>query len=62
MPLPTCSRILWALATKQQTGAEPYSLIEQDYLAKIAAQDHPVSAKRRAFVSLVTGIVNQNAA
>jgi hypothetical protein len=34
IPLPTCSRILWALATKRQTGAEPYSLIEQDYLAE----------------------------
>jgi hypothetical protein len=31
MPLPTLSRILWALSTKRQTGAAPYGLIEQDY-------------------------------
>jgi hypothetical protein len=34
MPLPTLSRILWALSTRRQNGAEPYGLIEQDYSAE----------------------------
>jgi DNA-binding MarR family transcriptional regulator len=63
MPLPTLSRILWALSTKRQTGAEPYGLIEQDYSAEDRRRKTiRLSAKGRAFVSLVTGIINQNAA
>ena len=63
MPLPTLSRILWALSTKRQNGAEPYRLIEQDY-----APDNRrrkiirLSPKGRAFISRVTGILDQNAA
>jgi hypothetical protein len=37
MPLPTLSRILWALSTRRQTGAEPDRLIEQDYSTPIAS-------------------------
>jgi DNA-binding MarR family transcriptional regulator len=63
MPLPTLSRILWALSTKRQTGAEPYGLIEQQYSAEDRRRKTiRLSAKGRAFVSLVTGIINQNAA
>src|SRR5271169_4433828 len=63
MPLPTLSRILWALSTKRQTGAEPYRLIEQDY----APDNHRrkvirLSRKGRAFISRVTTILDQTAA
>jgi DNA-binding MarR family transcriptional regulator len=63
MPLPTLSRILWALSTKRQTGAEPYRLIEQDY----AADNHRkkvirLSAKGRRFISRVNAIIDRNAA
>ena len=63
MPLPTLSRILWALSTKRQNGAEPYRLIEQDY-----APDNRrrkvirLSAKGRRFISRVTAILDQSAA
>ncbi len=57
------SRILWALSTKRQTGAEPYGLIEQDYVAENRRRKTiRLSPKGRAFVSLVTGIIDQNAA
>jgi DNA-binding MarR family transcriptional regulator len=63
MPLPTLSRILWALSTKRQTGAEPYGLIEQDYSAEDRRRKTiRLSAKGRAFISVVTGIIDQNAA
>lgn len=63
LPLPTCSRILWALSTKRQTGARPYGLIEHDY----APDNHRrktirLSAKGRALVSRVTDILDQCAA
>jgi DNA-binding MarR family transcriptional regulator len=63
MPLSTLSRILWALSTRRQNGAEPYRLIEQDY-----APDNRrrkvirLSAKGRAFISRVTTILDQDAA
>ena len=63
MPLPTLSRILWALSTKRQNGARPYRLIEQYY-----APDNRrrkvirLSVKGRAFISRVTGILDQAAA
>lgn len=63
IPLPTLSRILWALSTRRQNGAEPYGLIEQDYSAEDRHRKTiRLSAKGRAFVSPVTGIINQNAA
>jgi DNA-binding MarR family transcriptional regulator len=63
MPLPTLSRILWALSTKRQTGAEPYGLIEQDYSAEDRRRKTiRLSAKGRAFISRVAGIIDQNAA
>ena len=62
-PLPTLSRILWALSTKRQTGAEPYRLIEQDY----AADNHRrkvirLSAKGRRLISRLNAIIDQAAA
>jgi DNA-binding MarR family transcriptional regulator len=63
MPLPTLSRILWALSTRRQTGAEPYRLIEHDY-----APDNRrrkvirLSVKGRRFISRVTAILDQTAA
>ena len=63
MPLPTLSRILWALSTKRQTGAEPYRLIEQDYAPNNRRRKViRLSAKGRAFISRVTGILDQTAA
>jgi DNA-binding MarR family transcriptional regulator len=62
MPLPTLSRILWALSTRRQNGAEPYRLIEQDY-----APDNRrrkvirLSAKGRRFISRLTAILDQTA-
>ena len=59
MPLPSLSRILSALSTHRQTGAEPYRLIEQDY-----APDNRrrkvirLSARGRRFVSRVTAILD----
>jgi DNA-binding MarR family transcriptional regulator len=63
MPLSTSSRILSALSSRRQNGAEPYRLIEQDYdpdnrRRKVIR----LSAKGRAFVSRVTGILDQTAA
>lgn len=63
MSLPTLSRILWALSTRRQNGAEPYRLIEQDYdpdnrRRKVIR----LSTKGRAFISRVTGILDQSAA
>jgi DNA-binding MarR family transcriptional regulator len=60
MPLSTSSRILSALSTRRQTGAEPYRLIEQDYdpdnrRRKVIR----LSAKGRAFISRVTGILDR---
>src|SRR5271166_4691704 len=63
MPLSSLSRILWALSTRRQTGAEPYRLIQQDY-----APDNRrrkvirLSRKGRAFISQVTTILDQTAA
>jgi len=63
MPLPTLSRILWALSAKRQTGAEPYDLIEQDYSAEDRRRKViRLSAKGRAFISRVAGIIDQSAA
>jgi DNA-binding MarR family transcriptional regulator len=63
MPLPTCSRILSALSTKRQTDAEPYRLIEQDYAPDNRRRKTiRLSAKGRAFISTMTGIIDQNAA
>ena len=63
MSLPTLSRMLWALSTKRQTGAEPYRLIEQDY----SAENHRkkvirLSAKGRRFISGLNAIIDRNAA
>jgi hypothetical protein len=63
MPLPTLSRMLWALSTKRQTGAEPYGLIEQDY----SAENHRrkvirLSAKGRRLISRLNAIIDQTAA
>lgn len=63
MPLPTLSRILWALSTRRQNGAEPYRLIEQDY----APDNHRrkvirLSPRGRAFISRLNAIIDQNAA
>jgi DNA-binding MarR family transcriptional regulator len=63
MPLPTLSRISWALSTKRQNGAVPYRLIEQDY-----APDNRrrkvirLSPKGRAFTSRLTNITDGSAA
>lgn len=63
MPLPTLSRILWALSTKRQNGAEPYRLIEQDYAPdNRRRQVIRLSARGRAVISRVTAIMNQTAA
>jgi DNA-binding MarR family transcriptional regulator len=63
LPLPTLSRILWALSSRRQTGAEPYRLIEQDY----APDNHRrkvirLSARGRRFISRLTAILDQAAA
>jgi DNA-binding MarR family transcriptional regulator len=63
MPLPTLSRILWALSTHRQNGAEPYRLIEQDY----SAENHRLkvirlSARGREFISRLNAIMDQVAA
>ena len=63
MSLPTLSRMLWALSTKRQTGAEPYRLIEQDY----SAENHRrkvirLSIKGRRFISRLNAIIDRNAA
>jgi DNA-binding MarR family transcriptional regulator len=62
MPLSTLSRILSALSTHRRNGAKPYRLIEQDYdpdnrRRKVIR----LSAKGRAFISRVTGILDQTA-
>jgi DNA-binding MarR family transcriptional regulator len=63
MPLPTLSRILWALSTKRQNGAEPYFLIEQDYAADNRRRKTiRLSAKGRRFVSRMAAILDQTAA
>jgi DNA-binding MarR family transcriptional regulator len=63
IPLPTLSRMLWALSTKRQNGAEPYGLIEQDY----APDNHRrkvirLSARGRRFISRLNAIIDQTAA
>jgi DNA-binding MarR family transcriptional regulator len=63
MSLPTLSRILWALSTRRQTGAEPYRLIEQDYSAENGRRKViRLSAKGRRFISRLNAIIDQNAA
>ena len=62
MSLRTLSRILRALSTRRQTGAEPYCLIEQDYApddrrCKIIRH----SPKGHASISRVTDILSQDA-
>ena len=58
MPLPTLSRILWALSTKRQTGAEPYGLIEQDYAPNNRRRKViRLSRKGRAFIFRVGLVV-----
>ena len=62
MPLPTLSRILWALSTRRQTGAEPYGLIEQAYAPDNARRKViRLSAKGRRFVSKMIAILDQAA-
>jgi DNA-binding MarR family transcriptional regulator len=63
MPLPTLSRILWALSTRRQNGAEPYRLIEQDYAADNRRRKViRLSARGRRFISRVSAIMDQTAA
>jgi DNA-binding MarR family transcriptional regulator len=63
MPLPTLSRILWALSSRRQTGAEPYRLIEQDYAPDNRRRKTiRLSAKGRRFISRLTAIMDQVAA
>jgi DNA-binding MarR family transcriptional regulator len=63
MPLSTLSRILWALSTRRQNGAEPYRLIEQDYAPNNRRRKViRLSRRGRAFISRVTSILDQNAA
>jgi DNA-binding MarR family transcriptional regulator len=62
MPLPTLSRILWALSTHRQTGAEPYRLIAQDYAPDTRRRKViRLSAKGRRFISRVADILDQAA-
>jgi len=62
MPLPTLSRILWALSTRRQNGAEPYRLIEQDYAPDSRRRKTiRLSAKGRAFISRLNAIMDQTA-
>jgi len=63
MPLPTLSRILWALSTRRQSGAEPYRLIEQDYAPDNRRRKAiRLSPRGRAFISRVIAILDQEAA
>jgi DNA-binding MarR family transcriptional regulator len=63
MPLPTLSRILWALSTRRQNGAEPYRLIEQDYAPDNRRRKAiRLSPKGRKFISRMTAILDQAAA
>jgi DNA-binding MarR family transcriptional regulator len=63
MPLPSLSRIMWALSTKRQNGARPYRLIVQDY-----APDNRrrkvirLSPRGRAFIARMTALLDQEAA
>lgn len=60
MPLPTLSRILWALSTKRQNGAEPYRLIEQAYAPDDCRRKTiRLSARGRKFVSRLNAILDQ---
>jgi DNA-binding MarR family transcriptional regulator len=62
MPLPTLSRVLWALSTKRQNGAAPYRLIEQDYSADNRRRKTiRLSAKGRRFIARVAAILDQPA-
>jgi DNA-binding MarR family transcriptional regulator len=62
MPLPTLSRILWALSTKRQNGAEPYRLIEQDYAAGDGRRKAiRLSPRGRRFIARVAAILDQAA-
>jgi DNA-binding MarR family transcriptional regulator len=62
MPLPTLSRMLWALSTKRQTGAEPYGLIEQDYAVDNRRRKTiRLSGKGRRFIARMTAILDQAA-
>jgi DNA-binding MarR family transcriptional regulator len=62
MPLPSLSRILWALSTKRQTGAEPYRLIEQDYAPDNARRKTiRLSAKGRKFIARVSAVLDKAA-
>jgi DNA-binding MarR family transcriptional regulator len=63
MPLPTLSRILWALSTRRQNGARPYRLIEQDYaLDDCRRKVIRLSAKGRAFMQRVIAAMDREAA
>jgi DNA-binding MarR family transcriptional regulator len=62
MPLPTLSRILWALSSRRQNGAEPYRLIEHDYSADNRRRKTiRLSARGRRFISRLAGILDQAA-
>jgi DNA-binding MarR family transcriptional regulator len=62
MPLPSLSRMLWALSTKRQTGAEPYGLIEQAYARDNARRKTiRLSAKGRRFIAKMSAILDQAA-
>jgi DNA-binding MarR family transcriptional regulator len=63
MPLPTLSRILWALSTKRQNGAEPYRLIVQGYEPDNRRRKTiRLSPRGRRFISRMTAILGQAAA
>ncbi len=60
--MPLLSRILWALSTKRQNGAEPYRLIEQDYAACDGRRKAiRLSARGRKFIARVSAILDQAA-
>jgi DNA-binding MarR family transcriptional regulator len=62
MPLPSLSRMLWALSTRRQTGAEPYGLIEQAYAPdNVRRKVIRLSAKGRRFVWKMIAILDQAA-
>ena len=62
MPLPTLSRMLWALSTRRQTGAEPYRLIEQAYAPDNARRKViRLTAKGRRFIAKMSAILDQAA-
>ena len=59
MPLPTLSRILWALSTKRQTGAEPYADRAGLSSDNGRRKGDRLSAKGRKFISRVSAILDQ---